>query len=198
MQRPKIIIASVAVAALAAVGGTTAALASGSSPGSAAPAASAPASSVPGSSAPASSMPGSSAPASSAVVRTAQATVNGKTETILVDAHGLPLYYYQPDTASQSAVTGQLAVAWPPLTSSAPTAAGVSGKITAVTDAHGSQVAYNGHLLYTFVTDSPDHVTGQGVQNFFVATPGLAQLAGTSAPAASTPATPASGGGYGY
>jgi len=188
MQRPKIIIASVAVAALAAVGGTTAALASGSSSGSAAPAASAPASSV----------PGSSAPASSAVVRTAQATVNGKTETILVDAHGMPLYYYQPDTASQSAVTGQLAVAWPPLTSSAPTAAGVSGKITAVTNAHGSQVAYNGHLLYTFVTDSPDHVTGQGVQNFFVATPGLAQLAGTSAPAASTPATPASGGGYGY
>src|SRR5689334_9059310 len=133
MQRPKIIIASVAVAAIAAVGGTTAALASGSSPSSAAPAASAPARSV----------PGSSAPAGSAVVHTAQAAVNGKTETILVDAQGLPLYYYQPDSATQSSVTGQLAVAWPPLTSSAPTAAGVSGKLTAVTDAHGSQVAYN-------------------------------------------------------
>ena len=133
-----------------------------------------------------------------AVVRAAQATVNGKTETILTDAQGLPLYYYQPDTATQSSVTGQLAVAWPPLTSSAPTAAGVSGKLTAVTDAHGSQVAYNGHLLYTFVTDGPDHVTGQGVQNFFVATPGMATLAGTPAPTASTPATPASGGGYGY
>ena len=87
---------------------------------------------------------GSSAPAGSAVVRTAQATVNGKTETILVDAQGLLLYYYQPDTATQSSVTGQLAVAWPPLTSSAPTAGGLSGKLTAVTDAHGSQVAYNG------------------------------------------------------
>src|SRR5581483_1249550 len=193
MQRQKIIIASVAVAVIAAVGGTTAALASGSSSSSAAPASS----SAPASSGPANSASG--APASGAgTVRTAQATVNGKTETILVDAHGMPLYYYQPDTATQSAVTGQLAVAWPPLTSSAPTAAEVSGKITAVTNAHGSQVAYNGHLLYTFVTDSPDHVTGQGVQNFFVATPGLAQLAGTSAPAASTPATPASGGGYGY
>jgi predicted lipoprotein with Yx(FWY)xxD motif len=144
---------------------------------------------------------GSSAPASSAVVRTAQATVNGKTETILVDALGLPLYYYQPDTATQSSVTGQLAVAWPPLTSSAPTVAGVSGKLTAVTDAHGSQVAYNGHLLYTFVSDSPGNVTGQGVQNFFVVTPGIAPLAGTSAgttaPAASAPASPATGG-YGY
>jgi predicted lipoprotein with Yx(FWY)xxD motif len=180
MQRQKTIIASVAVAAIAAIGGTTAALASGSSPSSAAPASSAPASSV-----------------GSTVVRTAQAAVDGKTETILVDAQGLPLYYYQPDTATQSAVTGQLAVAWPPLTSSAPTAAGVSGKITAVTDAHGSQVAYNGHLLYTFVSDSSGNVTGQGVQNFFVATPGIATLAGTSAPAASSPASPATGG-YGY
>ena len=179
MQRPKIIIASVAVAALAAVGGTTAALASGSAASSAAPAS-------------------SSAPASGATtVSTAQVSVNGKTETILVDAHGMPLYYYQPDTASQSAVTGQLAALWPPLTSSAPTATGLSGKVTAVMDGHGSQVAYNGHLLYTFVTDGPEHVTGQGVQNFFVATPGLAALAGTSAPAASTPAAPANGG-YGY
>jgi len=188
MQRPKIIIASVAVAAIAAIGGTTAAVASGSPANSAAPTTSAPATS-----------------AGSAVVRTAQATVDGKTETILVDAQGLPLYYYQPDTATQSSVTGQLAVAWPPLTSSAPTAAGLSGKLTAVTDAHGSQVAYNGHLLYTFVSDSPGNVTGQGVQNFFVVTPGIAPLAGTSAgtsartsaPAASSPASPANGG-YGY
>jgi predicted lipoprotein with Yx(FWY)xxD motif len=178
----------VAVAALAAVGGTTAALASGSSASSAAPAS-------------------SSAPASSATtVSKAQVSVNGKTETILVDAHGMPLYYYQPDTASQSAVTGQLAALWPPLTSSAPTATGLSGKVTAVMDGHGSQVAYNGHLLYTFVTDGPEHVTGQGVQNFFVVTPGIAPLAGTSAgtsapaasaPAASAPASPANGG-YGY
>jgi predicted lipoprotein with Yx(FWY)xxD motif len=180
MQRPKIIIASVAVAAIAAIGGTTAALASGSSPSSATPASSAPA---------------SSGSASAAAVRTAQATVNGKTETILVNAQGLPLYYYQPDTAAKSLVTGQLAVAWPPLTSAMPTASGLSGKLTAVSDAHGSQVAYNGHLLYTFVTDRPGQVTGQGVQNFFVATPGLAPVAGQAA--SSAPASPPSGG-YSY
>ena len=44
-----------------------------------------------------------------AAVRTAQAHVGGKTETILVNAQGLPLYFYQPDTATQSLVTGQLA-----------------------------------------------------------------------------------------
>src|SRR2546421_6116440 len=31
--------------------------------------------------------------------------------------------------------------------------AGVSGKLTVVNDAHGGQVAYNGHLLYTFISD---------------------------------------------
>jgi predicted lipoprotein with Yx(FWY)xxD motif len=181
MQRPKIIIASVAVAAIAAIGGTTAALASGSSSSSAAPSSSAPA-------------------ASGAAVRTAQATVNGKTETILVNAQGLPLYYYQPDTAAKSLVTGQLAAAWPPVTSAMPTGTGLSGQLTAVNDAHGSQVAYNGHLLYTFITDRPSQVTGQGVQNFFVATPGIAPLSGTSAPTGTVPASPASpaSGGYGY
>jgi len=61
----------------------------------------------------------------------------------------------------------------------------------------GADAAAPAGLLYTFVTDGPDHVTGQGVQNFFVATPGITALAGTSAPAASTPAAPANGG-YGY
>lgn len=181
MQRPKIIIASVAVAAIAAIGGTTAALASGSSASSAAPSSSAPA-------------------ASGTTVRTAQLAVNGKTETILVSAQGLPLYYYQPDTAAKSLVTGQLAAAWPPVTSAMPTGTGLTGKLTAVNDAHGSQIAYNGHLLYTFITDRPGQVTGQGVQNFFVATPGIASLSVTSAPTGTVPASPASpaSGGYGY
>ena len=62
-------------------------------------------------------------------------------------------------------------------------------------DIHGDQVAYNGHLLYTFADDQPGHVTGQGVQGFFVATPGLTALAGSPAPPA--PAAP-SGNPYGY
>jgi hypothetical protein len=39
-------------------------------------------------------------------------------------------------------------------------------------------------------------VTGQGVQGFFVATPGLTPLAGSSVSTAAAPPTPS--GGYGY
>ena len=100
--------------------------------------------------------------------------MGGRTQAILVNAHGLPLYYYRPDTATRSLVSGGLARLWPPLTSAAPTAAsGVTGKLTVVHDAHGDQVGYNGHLLYTFAGDRAGQVTGQGFQNFFVATAGL-------------------------
>ena len=99
--------------------------------------------------------------------------MQGTTERILVDAKGLPLYIYEPDTASKSLVTGQLAVLWPPLVASAPTAQGATGTLKAVATSSGQRVTYNGHFLYTFVQDSPGHVTGQGVQNFFVAIPGI-------------------------
>ena len=172
MRHPRIIIASVGLAALAAAGGITAAAAGASS-----------------TSAP------SAAQSAAATVHTAQATVGGETETILVNGRGLPLYYYRPDTATKSFVTGELAQVWPPLTSAAPTGAGVSGQVTVLNDVNGKQVTYNGHPLYTFADDHADQVTGQGVQNFFVATPGLASLTGHSS-AAST--TPAPSNGYGY
>jgi predicted lipoprotein with Yx(FWY)xxD motif len=130
-------------------------------------------------------------------VRTASATVAGKTETILVNSGGLPLYFYRPDTAAKSFVSGGVAALWPSLTSAAPPAAGASGKLTVVNDAHGHQVAYNGHLLYTFVSDHAGQVTGQGVQNFFVATPGLTPITGSPTPAGTVPAAPPAPG-YGY
>jgi predicted lipoprotein with Yx(FWY)xxD motif len=175
MRHPRIIVGAIGLAIVAAVGGVTAA-AAGNSPATTAPAV------------------GHGTMA--ATVHTAPATVAGKTETILVNAHGLPLYFYRPDTAAKSFVTGGLARLWPPLTSAAPTAAGARGKVTVVKDANGQQVAYNGHLLYTFISDHPGQVTGQGVQNFFVATPGLVPIAATAAPAGPALAAPA--GGYGY
>ncbi len=59
--------------------------------------------------------PSASAPTTVATVRTAMASVGGSTEIILVDNKGLPLYFYKPDTATQSMVTGSLAALWPPL-----------------------------------------------------------------------------------
>jgi predicted lipoprotein with Yx(FWY)xxD motif len=173
VRHPKIIIASISLAAAAAIGGGIAASAATNSPASGQPA----------------------SQSSSATVRTVQATVGGKTETVLVNSQGLPLYYYLNDTAAKSVVTGGLAALWPPLTSASPAATGLTGKLTAVTDIHGNQVAYNGHLLYTFADDQPGQVTGQGVQGFFVATPGLTAITGSPAPAA-PPAS--SGNPYGY
>lgn len=172
MKRPRIVIAGAGLAALAAAGGITAASASGSTPATATSAAS----------------------ASRATVRTASVTVAGKTETILVSSQGLPLYIYRPDTATRSFVTGGLAQLWPPLTSPAVAGAGVTGKVAVLKDVSGQQVTYNGHPLYTFADDQAGQVTGQGVQNFFVATPGTAPIAMSAAPA--TPAVPS--GGYGY
>jgi predicted lipoprotein with Yx(FWY)xxD motif len=128
--------------------------------------------------------------ASSSVVHSQLATVGGKTEAILTDDQGLPLYYYAPDTAAKSLVSGGLAALWPPVTSAAaPAATGLTGKLTVSPDSHGRQLAYNGHLLYTFVSDRRGVVTGQGVQNFFVATPSLPVLAGSSSSTAANPNT---------
>ena len=167
MRHPKIIISGIALAAVAAVGGITAASAASSPPAS------------------------HSGPAT---VRTASVTVAGRPETILVNGHGLPLYFYKPDTAAKSLVSGALAQLWPPLTSAAP-AAGLSGKVTVLMDSHGDQVTYNGHPLYTFADDHAGQVTGQGVQDFFVATPGLAAIS-TSSTSGTAPAAPSGGIGY--
>ena len=105
--------------------------------------------------------------------------MGGKTETILVTAGGVPLYYYRLDTAKKSLVTGALASFWPPLVSvSHPSAIGAQGTLTVLKEAEGHQVAYNGHFLYTFAEDRPGQVTGQGVQDFFVATPSLKKATG--------------------
>ena len=176
MRHRKLIIAGIGLAAVAAAGGVTAAAASGGT---------------------FASYSATGHNAAAPTVRTAPAAVAGKTETILVNSGGLPLYFYRPDTAAKSLVTGGVAALWPALTSAAPSSAGAIGRLTVVHDAHGHQVAYNGHLLYTFVSDHPGQVTGQGVQNFFVATPGLPPITGSPTPAGTVPAAPAAPG-YGY
>jgi predicted lipoprotein with Yx(FWY)xxD motif len=183
MKHPRSTIAAAVIAVGATVGGFT--LASGGSSSTPAYGAGSSQSATGSAAAP---------PASSATVQTATATVQGTRETILVNAKGLPLYTYKGDTATTSHVTGQLAALWPPLKSAAPTAHGSVGTLTSVATSNGKQVVDNGHFLYTFVEDTPGHVTGQGVQNFFVATPGAAATASGNA----TPAGSQSGYGAGY
>lgn len=102
---------------------------------------------------------------------------------ILTDSSGMPLY------TLSGTCTGSCASAWPALTvpvSTQPTGGtGVTGTLRAVKQADGSyQVTYNGSPLYTFVQDSSDHVTGQGVAGFSVV-----KVSGSATPTGSTTTT---------
>jgi predicted lipoprotein with Yx(FWY)xxD motif len=118
------------------------------------------------------------APSTAAVVKTATATVAGKSETILTDAKGMTLYYYTPDKGGKVTCTGGCATAWPPLMLPAgttkPTGTGLTGTLGSVPGATGGmQVTYNGWPLYGWIKDkAPGDTTGQGVGgNWFVVTP---------------------------
>ena len=131
--------------------------------------------------------PAATTPATAAAtVKTATATVNGKSVTILTNAQGMTLYYFTPDTATTSACTGGCASAWPPLLStgsSTPTSATtLPSTLSVVTTTNGSQVAYNGHLLYTYSGDTaPGQTTGEGkAGKWFVCTPDLAAVGSSS------------------
>ncbi len=144
-----------------------------------------------------SSSSGGTTPSSSgAIIKTASATVNGQSVTILTNMQGMTLYYFKPDTATTSACTGSCAGFWPPLvftSSGSPGSANaLPGTLSVVADANGQQVEYNGHMLYTYSGDTaPGQTHGEGIKgNWFVAT--------TTLPAQGAPkATPTSGG-YGY
>jgi predicted lipoprotein with Yx(FWY)xxD motif len=134
------------------------------------------------------------APTSSvALIKTASATVNGQSVTILTNAQGFTLYYLKPDTATKAACTGTCAGIWPPLlftgTGSPTSATSLPGTLSVVTDANGQQVEYNGHPLYTFSKDTaPGQLNGEGIKEvWFVAT---TTLSVQSAPQV----TPTSGG----
>ncbi len=124
--------------------------------------------------------------APAADVMTATATVSGKSVTILTNAQGMTLYYFTPDTATTSACTGGCANAWPPLLSTGtgtPTSATtLPSTLSVVTTTNGSQIAYNGHLLYTYSGDTaPGQTTGEGkLGKWFVCTPDLAAASSNS------------------
>jgi predicted lipoprotein with Yx(FWY)xxD motif len=124
-----------------------------------------------------SSSSGGSSASGPAQVKTATATVKGQSTTILTSSGGSTLYYRTTDTASASTCTGACASAWPPLlTSGAPVAASsLSGTLSSLSDANGTQVTYNGHLLYTYSGDSkPGDTNGEGFGGiWFVAMPDL-------------------------
>jgi predicted lipoprotein with Yx(FWY)xxD motif len=114
--------------------------------------------------------------ASGVMIKTHTATVGGTAKTVLTNASGLTLYYFDPDTAQSVACSGACANTWPPLAAGGgrPSAEGaVTGALSVLDGANGKQVEYNSHPLYTYSGDTAaGQATGDGIGGkWHVATP---------------------------
>jgi predicted lipoprotein with Yx(FWY)xxD motif len=136
-------------------------------PATAAPTSAAP--SVAASEAPSEAPPASAAPSAAAGDATIELATNALGE-IIVDAEGMTLYAFTPDTAGESTCYDDCATAWPPLlaadgeTPSAGTGLDAT-KLTTVARTDGTmQVKYGDWPLYYFANDAAAGDTnGQGV-----------------------------------
>jgi predicted lipoprotein with Yx(FWY)xxD motif len=152
----------------------------------------------------ASAAAGASAGAAAITVNAASAAGLG---TILTGPDGRTLYTHAGDSTDTSTCTGACLSAWPPLTIAAgqqvTAGSGVTGTLASFARADGSLwVTYGGMPLYYWQGDAkPGDVTGQGVDEFAVAT--VSGSAGASGGGASqAPAggasQPSDSGGYSY
>ena len=103
--------------------------------------------------------------APSYTLRSGQATVDGGTRTVLVDAQGLTLYFRSKDGGS-SVCSASCANTWPPLVqpSGSPTPSpDLTGTLRVTANANGNQLVYNNHPLYRYSGDSAEgQANGQG------------------------------------
>jgi predicted lipoprotein with Yx(FWY)xxD motif len=116
---------------------------------------------------------------------------------VLTNAKGFTLYWFAPDTATTSNCNGSCATYWPPVKGPATAGAGVTGKLGTITRSDGStQATYNGHPLYTYVSDTaPGQAKGNGL-NVSGGVWHEVTVSGAAAPAASPAHSSSGGGGY--
>ena len=142
----------------------------------------------------------SPAAAATGAAATAVTTLEAKkvgSAMLLTNSKGFTLYWFVPDTATQSKCSGTCAHYWPPVKGPAGAMSGVKGTLTVITRSDGSkQAVWNGHPLYTYVGDTkPGEAKGNGL-NISGGVWHDITLTGAAAPA---PAKSSSGGGgYGY
>lgn len=134
-----------------------------------------------------------SGPATTAGAPATVGVRDSKLGSILTDSAGKSLYVFDKDQAGAmtSACTGGCATIWPALTVTGTPSAGpgVPGQLTAAgPSGGGSQVAWNGKLLYEYSGDhAPGDTNGDGVA-------GIWHVAKVTAPAATTSTTTGVGG----
>jgi predicted lipoprotein with Yx(FWY)xxD motif len=101
------------------------------------------------------------------------ATGTSSLGTIVVDGHGMTVYFYLKDVkgSGTSNCTGGCLALWPAVTasSSTPTVAGVTGTVGSIKRNDGTmQVTIDGMPVYTYAQDSKaGDVTGEGVGNIW-------------------------------
>jgi predicted lipoprotein with Yx(FWY)xxD motif len=127
---------------------------------------------------------------------------------ILVDSNGMTMYAFAQDTSGDaSACSGDCATEWPPVAASGKPTAGngvdASKLTTFKRDDGTTQVAYNGHPLYTFTADSaPGDTNGNGLDDFgglwHAVTSAGDPVADEGSSSSSDSSTTSSGGGYSY
>jgi predicted lipoprotein with Yx(FWY)xxD motif len=136
-------------------------------------------------------------PAAAGGSTVSQTTVGG--QQVLTNSKGDVLYWFVPDTSTESKCSGSCLTFWPVVAGPVTAGSGVTGTLGTITRSDGSkQATYDGHPLYTFAGDkAPGQNKGNGVN----ASGGLwwemTVNGSTPAPAAKSSAT-TGGGGYGY
>jgi predicted lipoprotein with Yx(FWY)xxD motif len=146
---------------------------------------------------PSSSSSAAASPVSASTVALKIATISGT--KVLTNARGFTLYWFAPDTATKSNCNGACAKFWPPVKGPATAGSGVTGKLSTITRSDGStQATYDGHPLYTFVSDTaPGQAKGNGLNADGGVWHEMTLTGATAAVAHSSPSS-SSGGGGGY
>jgi predicted lipoprotein with Yx(FWY)xxD motif len=118
----------------------------------------------------------------------------------LADPSGKALYTYSADNTDLSNCTGSCLTNWPPYVAKSSATKLPAGISTIKRSDNGKiQYTYNGMPLYYFASDSAGKVTGNGVDNFQIATPSAASSSQpTSTPSSSTPSQSNSNSSSGY
>jgi predicted lipoprotein with Yx(FWY)xxD motif len=146
-----------------------------------------------------SSSPASSAHASTVTIMT-RSTSKG---TVLTNAAGKTLYWFAIDTSTTSKCTGTCTTYWPPVIGKPTAGAGTSlphGFGTITRPGGQTQATYDGHPLYTYVSDTAaGQIGGNGLNLsgglWWAMTPSGAKLGSTSA---SSTSSSGGSGGSGY
>lgn len=110
---------------------------------------------------------GSSGSATSGTALIKTTTIGGV--TVLTNSSGRTLYWFAPDSSSASVCYGTCAVYWPPVYGTPKVASGVTGVTGKLGTIHRddgtTQATYDGHPLYTYVSDTaPGDATGNNVK----------------------------------